>query len=185
MSRWWSRALPAASSSYFRDLFNSSRSTAVELPAAAQPQSFQQSLSFRYTGRLSMNMGGQVLLVYTAGSLQIQEIMEQGTEFFLKVSSPHCDSQGLHAEEAPSSEPPSPVAQTSSWPACGTALHPTGPGVSRQDGAAGVGLRAVHARGQAAVRQQLEGGRPWQQWQRQPQDGQVLRAGPDRQSAAP
>lgn len=116
------RAVLAASSSYFRDLFNSSRSAVVELPAAVQPQSFQQILSFCYTGRLSMNMGDQFLLMYTAGFLQIQEIMEKGTEFFLKVSSPSCDSQGLHSEEAPSSEPQSPVAQTSSWPACGTPL---------------------------------------------------------------
>ncbi|KAF0886673.1 NACC1 protein, partial [Crocuta crocuta] len=116
------RAVLAASSSYFRDLFNSSRSAVVELPAAVQPQSFQRILSFCYTGRLSMNVGDQFLLMYTAGFLQIQEIMEKGTEFFLKVSSPSCDSQGLHAEEAPSSEPQSPVAQTSSWPACGTPL---------------------------------------------------------------
>nr|XP_019601645.1 PREDICTED: nucleus accumbens-associated protein 1 [Rhinolophus sinicus] len=116
------RAVLAASSSYFRDLFNSSRSAVVELPAAVQPQSFQQILSFCYTGRLSMNMGDQFLLMYTAGFLQIQEIMEKGTEFFLKVSSPSCDSQGLHAEEAPSSEPQSPVAQTSSWMACSTPL---------------------------------------------------------------
>lgn len=119
------RAVLAASSSYFRDLFNSSRSAVVELPAAVQPQSFQQILSFCYTGRLSMNMGDQFLLMYTAGFLQIQEIMEKGTEFFLKVSSPSCDSQGLHAEEAPSSEPQSPVAQTSSWTACSTPRCPS------------------------------------------------------------
>nr|BAB28558.1 unnamed protein product [Mus musculus] len=116
------RAVLAASSSYFRDLFNSSRSAVVELPAAVQPQSFQQILTFCYTGRLSMNMGDQFLLIYTAGFLQIQEIMEKGTEFFLKVSSPSCDSQGLHPEEAPSSEPQSPVAQTLGWPACSTPL---------------------------------------------------------------
>ncbi|EMP37223.1 Nucleus accumbens-associated protein 1 [Chelonia mydas] len=73
------RAVLAASSSYFRDLFNNSKSA-------------------------------------------IQEIMEKGTEFFLKVSSPSCDSQGLHAEETPSSEPQSPVAQTSTWPSCNTPL---------------------------------------------------------------
>ena len=116
------RAVLAASSSYFRDLFNSSRSAVVELPAAVQPQSFQQILTFCYTGRLSMNMGDQFLLIYTAGFLQIQEIMEKGTEFFLKVSSPSCDSQGLHPEEAPSSDPQSPVAQTLGWPACSTPL---------------------------------------------------------------
>lgn len=46
----------------------------MELPAAPQPQSFQQSLSFRYMGRLSINMGDQFLLMYTSGFLQIQEI---------------------------------------------------------------------------------------------------------------
>ncbi|XP_078124870.1 nucleus accumbens associated 1, BEN and BTB (POZ) domain containing a isoform X2 [Sander vitreus] len=122
------RAVLAASSSYFRDLFSSSNSgggssnetspNVVELPSAVQPQSFQQILSFCYTGRLSMTVGDQFLLMYTAGFLQIQQIMEKGTEFFLKVSSPSCDSQGLHAEEAPPSEPPpsepqSPVTQTS------------------------------------------------------------------------
>uniref|UniRef100_A0A8C2XSV9 Nucleus accumbens associated 1 n=1 Tax=Cyclopterus lumpus TaxID=8103 RepID=A0A8C2XSV9_CYCLU len=117
------RAVLAASSSYFRDLFSNSNSgsgssnetspTVVELPSAVQPQSFQQILSFCYTGRLSMTVGDQFLLMYTAGFLQIQQIMEKGTEFFLKVSSPSCDSQGLHAEEAPPSEPQSPVTQTS------------------------------------------------------------------------
>ncbi|MBN3284747.1 NACC2 protein, partial [Polyodon spathula] len=118
------RAVLAASSSYFRDLFNSgSKSSVVELPSAVQPQSFQQILSFCYTGRLSMNVGEQFLLMYTAGFLQIQQIMEKGTEFFLKVSSPSCDSQGLHAEETgPSSEPQSPVTQTVRPPSCHTPL---------------------------------------------------------------
>uniref|UniRef100_I3IV64 Nucleus accumbens associated 1 n=1 Tax=Oreochromis niloticus TaxID=8128 RepID=I3IV64_ORENI len=74
------RAVLAASSSYFRDLFSS-----MELPPAVQPQSFQQILAFCYTGRLSMTVGDQFLLMYTAGFLQIQQIMEKGTEFFLKV----------------------------------------------------------------------------------------------------
>uniref|UniRef100_A0AAY4F0J0 Nucleus accumbens-associated protein 1 n=1 Tax=Denticeps clupeoides TaxID=299321 RepID=A0AAY4F0J0_9TELE len=115
------RAVLAASSSYFRDLFNANgtdgtmggggkSALVVELPPAVQPQSFQQILTFCYTGRLSMNVGDQFLLMYTAGFLQIQQIMEKGTEFFLKVSSPSCDSQGLHAEETPPSEPQSPVA---------------------------------------------------------------------------
>uniref|UniRef100_A0A7N9B1G5 Nucleus accumbens-associated protein 1-like n=1 Tax=Mastacembelus armatus TaxID=205130 RepID=A0A7N9B1G5_9TELE len=115
------RAVLAASSSYFRDLFSSSGGggssnettpTVVELPPAVQPQSFQQILTFCYTGRLSMTVGDQFLLMYTAGFLQIQQIMEKGTEFFLKVSSPSCDSQGLNAEETPPSEPQSPVTQT-------------------------------------------------------------------------
>lgn len=80
------RAVLAASSSYFRDLFNAGgKSSLVELPPAVQPQSFQQILAFCYTGRLSMNVGDQFLLMYTAGFLQIQQIMEKGTEFFLKV----------------------------------------------------------------------------------------------------
>uniref|UniRef100_A0A3P9MSC8 Nucleus accumbens associated 1 n=1 Tax=Poecilia reticulata TaxID=8081 RepID=A0A3P9MSC8_POERE len=109
------RAVLAASSSYFRDLFNAGgKSSVVELPPAVQPQSFQQILAFCYTGRLSMNIGDQFLLMYTAGFLQIQQIMEKGTEFFLKVSSPSCDSQGLHAEETPSSEPQTPVGRPSS-----------------------------------------------------------------------
>ncbi|XP_061882003.1 nucleus accumbens-associated protein 1 [Entelurus aequoreus] len=104
------RAVLAASSSYFRDLFNAGgKSSVVELPPAVQPQSFQQILAFCYTGRLSMNVGDQFLLMYTAGFLQIQQIMEKGTEFFLKVSSPSCDSQGLHTEET---EPQSPVTPT-------------------------------------------------------------------------
>ncbi|KAL6111175.1 nacc1 [Pungitius sinensis] len=116
------RAVLAASSSYFRDLFNAGgKSGVVELPPAVQPQSFQQILAFCYTGRLSMNVGDQFLLMYTAGFLQIQQIMEKGTEFFLKVSSPSCDSQGLHSEETPPSEPQSPVAQTTG----GSAVAPT------------------------------------------------------------
>jgi len=80
------RAVLAASSSYFRDLFNAGgKGSVVELPPAVQPQSFQQILAFCYTGRLSMNVGDQFLLMYTAGFLQIQQIMEKGTEFFLKV----------------------------------------------------------------------------------------------------
>ncbi|KAL1005724.1 hypothetical protein UPYG_G00063180 [Umbra pygmaea] len=107
------RAVLAASSSYFRDLFNAGgKSSIVELPPAVQPQSFQQILAFCYTGRLSMNVGDQFILMYTAGFLQIQQIMEKGTEFFLKVSSPSCDSQGLHTDETPPSEPQSPVTQT-------------------------------------------------------------------------
>uniref|UniRef100_A0A672F916 Nucleus accumbens associated 1, BEN and BTB (POZ) domain containing b n=1 Tax=Salarias fasciatus TaxID=181472 RepID=A0A672F916_SALFA len=64
------RAVLAASSSYFRDLFT----------PAGRPQSFQQILAFCYTGRLSMNVGDQFLLMYNRRFLQI-----------------HCDSQGLHA----------------------------------------------------------------------------------------
>uniref|UniRef100_A0A3P8NNB8 Nucleus accumbens associated 1, BEN and BTB (POZ) domain containing a n=1 Tax=Astatotilapia calliptera TaxID=8154 RepID=A0A3P8NNB8_ASTCA len=104
------RAVLAASSSYFRDLFSSSNNSngggggsseagpaVVELPPAVQPQSFQQILAFCYTGRLSMTVGDQFLLMYT-----------------VKLNrNRNCDSQGLHGEEAPPSEPQSPVTQTS------------------------------------------------------------------------
>ncbi|XP_033985938.1 nucleus accumbens-associated protein 1 isoform X2 [Trematomus bernacchii] len=120
------RAVLAASSSYFRDLFNAGgKSSVVELPPAVQPQSFQQILAFCYTGRLSMNVGDQFLLMYTAGFLQIQQIMEKGTEFFLKVSSPSCDSQGLHTEETPTSEPQSPVTQTMGGGVAPSAVRPS------------------------------------------------------------
>ncbi|XP_062311718.1 nucleus accumbens-associated protein 1-like isoform X2 [Osmerus eperlanus] len=121
------RAVLAASSSYFRDLFNAGgKSQVVELPPAVQPQSFQQILAFCYTGRLSMNVGDQFLLMYTAGFLQIQQIMEKGTEFFLKVSSPSCDSQGLHTEETPPSEPQSPVTQTAGGGGAGVVATASG-----------------------------------------------------------
>ncbi|KAF3852858.1 hypothetical protein F7725_006213 [Dissostichus mawsoni] len=111
------RAVLAASSSYFRDLFNAGgKSSVVELPPAVQPQSFQQILAFCYTGRLSMNVGDQFLLMYTAGFLQIQQIMEKGTEFFLK---------GLHTEETPTSEPQSPVTQTMGGGVAPSAVRPS------------------------------------------------------------
>ncbi|XP_078074089.1 nucleus accumbens-associated protein 1-like [Mustelus asterias] len=103
------RAVLAANSSYFRDLFAGTTRAAFELPAAVQPQSFQNILNFCYTGRLCMKAGEQFMLMYTAGFLQIQRIVERGTELLSKVSSPRCDSQGLNAED-PSWEPQSPAA---------------------------------------------------------------------------
>ena len=104
------RAVLAASSLYFRDLFSSvadssssssssSSSQAVfELPSSVTPTSFQQILSFCYTGRLSMAASEQLVLMYTAGYLQIQNIVERGMELMLmKASSSSsplcCDSQ--------------------------------------------------------------------------------------------
>uniref|UniRef100_G3N4S1 BTB domain-containing protein n=1 Tax=Gasterosteus aculeatus TaxID=69293 RepID=G3N4S1_GASAC len=113
-------AVLAPSSSYFRNLSNpGGKSAVVELPPPVHPQSFQQILAFCYTGRLSMNVGDQFLFMYTAGFLQIQQIMEKGPEFFPRVSSPSCDSQGLHSEETPPSQPQSPVTQTTVAPAAG------------------------------------------------------------------
>lgn len=102
------RAVLAASSLYFRDLFSaaadssfsssSSSSQAVfELPSSVTPTCFQQILSFCYTGRLSMAASEQLVLMYTAGYLQIQNIVERGMELLLmKASSSSplcCDSQ--------------------------------------------------------------------------------------------
>lgn len=104
------RAVLAASSLYFRDLFSSaaessssfsssSSSQAVfELPSSVTPTCFQQILSFCYTGRLSMAASEQLVLMYTAGYLQIQNIVERGMELMMmKTSSSSsplcCDSQ--------------------------------------------------------------------------------------------
>uniref|UniRef100_S4R9Z2 NACC family member 2 n=1 Tax=Petromyzon marinus TaxID=7757 RepID=S4R9Z2_PETMA len=90
------RAVLAASSAYFRDIFASTGTgRTVELPPAIQPCSFQQVLTFCYTGRLSLPACEQFLVMYTAGFLQIRGIVERGAELAMaaKVSSPRCDSQ--------------------------------------------------------------------------------------------
>ncbi|XP_044309075.1 nucleus accumbens-associated protein 2 [Varanus komodoensis] len=101
------RAVLAASSLYFRDLFSGNSKSAFELPGSVPPACFQQILSFCYTGKLTMAASEQLVVMYTAGFLQIQHIVEKGTDLMFKVSSPHCDSQTATAEE-PSSEPQSP-----------------------------------------------------------------------------
>uniref|UniRef100_A0A8C5EIW7 Nucleus accumbens-associated protein 2-like n=1 Tax=Gouania willdenowi TaxID=441366 RepID=A0A8C5EIW7_GOUWI len=98
------RAVLAASSLYFRDLFSSDSSSSssaqpvLELPSSVTPACFQQILSFCYTGRLSMAASEQLVLMYTAGYLQIQNIVERGMELMMmKASSSSsplcCDSQ--------------------------------------------------------------------------------------------
>ncbi|KAJ6612089.1 hypothetical protein lerEdw1_015195, partial [Lerista edwardsae] len=84
------RAVLAASSLYFRDLFSGNSKSAFELP-----------------GSLTMAASEQLVVMYTAGFLQIQHIVEKGTDLMFKVSSPHCDSQTAAAED-PGSEPQSP-----------------------------------------------------------------------------
>lgn len=82
-----------------------------------------------------MDMGSQFLFVYTTHFLLIPEIMEKDTRFFLNVGSPSCNSQGLHPEKMPSSEPQSPP-----WRRrlAGRPSAPAAPRVSGQDRAAGV-----------------------------------------------
>lgn len=100
------RAVLAASSLYFRDLFSSAADSSsssspqavFELPSSVTPTCFQQILSFCYTGRLSMAASEQLVLMYTAGYLQIQNIVERGMELMMmKASSSSsplcCDSQ--------------------------------------------------------------------------------------------
>uniref|UniRef100_A0A8C5EKM4 Nucleus accumbens-associated protein 2-like n=1 Tax=Gouania willdenowi TaxID=441366 RepID=A0A8C5EKM4_GOUWI len=94
------RAVLAASSLYFRDLFSSDSSSSssaqpvLELPSSVTPACFQQILSFCYTGRLSMAASEQLVLMYTAGYLQIQNIVERGMELMMmkasSSSSPLC-----------------------------------------------------------------------------------------------
>ncbi|KAM9393632.1 nucleus accumbens-associated protein 2-like [Pholidichthys leucotaenia] len=113
------RAVLAASSLYFRDLFSSaadssssspssssssSSQVVFELPSSVTPACFQQILSFCYTGRLSMAASEQLVLMYTAGYLQIQNIVERGMELMMmKASSSSsplcCDSQTTSADE--------------------------------------------------------------------------------------
>ncbi|XP_063100243.1 nucleus accumbens-associated protein 2 isoform X2 [Cavia porcellus] len=104
------RAVLAASSLYFRDLFSGNSKSAFELPGTVPPACFQQILSFCYTGKLTMAASEQLVVMYTAGFLQIQHIVERGTDLMFKVSSPHCDSQTAVMEDA-SSEPQSPCNQ--------------------------------------------------------------------------
>lgn len=101
------RAVLAASSLYFRDLFSGNSKSAFELPSSVPATCFQQILSFCYTGKLTMAASEQLVVMYTAGFLQIQHIVEKGTDLMFKVSSPHCDSQTAMIEEA-GSEPQSP-----------------------------------------------------------------------------
>ncbi|XP_071457250.1 nucleus accumbens-associated protein 2 isoform X1 [Marmota flaviventris] len=115
------RAVLAASSLYFRDLFSGNSKSAFELPGTVPPACFQQILSFCYTGKLTMAASEQLVVMYTAGFLQIQHIVERGTDLMFKVSSPHCDSQTTMIEDA-SSEPQSPCNQLQ--PAAATSATP-------------------------------------------------------------
>ncbi|XP_048201977.1 nucleus accumbens-associated protein 2 [Perognathus longimembris pacificus] len=120
------RAVLAASSLYFRDLFSGNSKSAFELPGTVPPACFQQILSFCYTGKLTMAASEQLVVMYTAGFLQIQHIVERGTDLMFKVSSPHCDSQTAMIEDA-SSEPQSPCNQVQ--PAAAAAAYVSYPSV--------------------------------------------------------
>ncbi|XP_014910991.1 nucleus accumbens-associated protein 2 isoform X2 [Poecilia latipinna] len=103
------RAVLAASSLYFRDLFSSSTKSQFELPSSVTPACFEQILTFCYTGKLTMAASEQLVVMYTAGYLQIQHIVERGMDLMFKASSPHCDSQTAGSLEETGSEPQSPL----------------------------------------------------------------------------
>ena len=50
----------------------------------------------------------QLVVMYTAGYLQIQHIVERGMDLMFKANSPHCDSQTAGSLEETCSEPQSP-----------------------------------------------------------------------------
>ncbi|KAM9641814.1 nucleus accumbens-associated protein 2 [Trichechus inunguis] len=120
------RAVLAASSLYFRDLFSGNSKSAFELPGTVPPACFQQILSFCYTGKLTMAASEQLVVMYTAGFLQIQHIVERGTDLMFKVSSPHCDSQTAMIEDA-SSAPQSPCNQLQPAPTAPYVVSPSVP----------------------------------------------------------
>lgn len=101
------RAVLAASSLYFRDLFSGSSKAQFELPSSVTPACFQQILGFCYTGKLTMAASEQLVVMYTAGYLQIQHIVERGMDLMFKANSPHCDSATAAMDE-PNSGPQSP-----------------------------------------------------------------------------
>ncbi|KAA0716334.1 Nucleus accumbens-associated protein 2 [Triplophysa tibetana] len=96
------RAVLAASSLYFRDLFSGSTQTLFELPSSVAPSCFQQILSFCYTGRMTVSASDQLMVMYTAGYLQIQNIVERGMDLMFKATAPYCDSQTSASDDPPS-----------------------------------------------------------------------------------
>ncbi|XP_076854270.1 LOW QUALITY PROTEIN: nucleus accumbens-associated protein 2 [Brachyhypopomus gauderio] len=98
------RAVLAASSLYFRDLFSDSSQALFELPSSVAPSCFQQILSFCYTGRMTVTASDQLMVMYTAGYLQIQNIVERGMDLMFKASAPFCDSQTSATDDPPQPE---------------------------------------------------------------------------------
>ncbi|XP_055056633.2 nucleus accumbens-associated protein 2 [Misgurnus anguillicaudatus] len=96
------RAVLAASSLYFRDLFSGSTQTLFELPSSVAPSCFQQILTFCYTGKMTVSASDQLMVMYTAGYLQIQNIVERGMDLMFKASAPYCDSQTSATDDPPS-----------------------------------------------------------------------------------
>eukprot|EP00071_Canis_lupus_P022295 XP_013972419.1 nucleus accumbens-associated protein 2 isoform X3 [Canis lupus familiaris] len=100
------RAVLAASSLYFRDLFSGNSKSAFELPGTVPPACFQQILSFCYTGRLTMAASEQLVVMYTAGFLQIQHIVERGTDLMFKVPYSQGERTSPGASSLPTTDSP-------------------------------------------------------------------------------
>ncbi|XP_059782018.1 nucleus accumbens-associated protein 2 isoform X3 [Balaenoptera ricei] len=100
------RAVLAASSLYFRDLFSGNSKSAFELPGTVPPACFQQILSFCYTGRLTMAASEQLVVMYTAGFLQIQHIVERGTDLMFKAQCSQGERTSPGASSLPTTDSP-------------------------------------------------------------------------------
>ncbi|XP_036607286.1 nucleus accumbens-associated protein 2 isoform X3 [Trichosurus vulpecula] len=100
------RAVLAASSLYFRDLFSGNSKSAFELPGTVPPACFQQILSFCYTGKLRMAASEQLVVMYTAGFLQIQHIVERGTDLMFKVQYSQGERTSPGASSLPTTDSP-------------------------------------------------------------------------------
>ncbi|KAM9082421.1 nucleus accumbens-associated protein 2 isoform 3-T4 [Megaptera novaeangliae] len=100
------RAVLAASSLYFRDLFSGNSKSAFELPGTVPPACFQQILSFCYTGRLTMAASEQLVVMYTAGFLQIQHIVERGTDLMFKAQYSQGERTSPGASSLPTTDSP-------------------------------------------------------------------------------
>lgn len=100
------RAVLAASSLYFRDLFSGSGQALFELPSSVTASCFQQILSFCYTGKMTVSASDQLMVMYTAGYLQIQNIVERGMDLMFKANAPpYCDSQTPAGDDPPLGSP--------------------------------------------------------------------------------
>ncbi|XP_062399886.1 nucleus accumbens-associated protein 2 [Sardina pilchardus] len=101
------RAVLAASSLYFRDLFSGSGQALFELPSSVTASCFQQILSFCYTGKMTVSASDQLMVMYTAGYLQIQNIVERGMDLMFKANAPpYCDSQTPAGDDSAGHSPP-------------------------------------------------------------------------------
>ncbi|XP_048098529.1 nucleus accumbens-associated protein 2 isoform X2 [Alosa alosa] len=165
------RAVLAASSLYFRDLFSGSGQALFELPSSVTTSCFQQILSFCYTGKMTVSASDQLMVMYTAGYLQIQNIVERGMDLMFKANAPpYCDSQTPAGDDSAGGSPPPlpdnqhPPPMPTAMPACDIkqekvetplcsqseeARSSSGGGEGKGGGSGGGGSRGMVPRGSA------------------------------------